>query len=169
MSNITFTESGMIFRFPAKDCFHIEKSSTYLSISSYVKICECIVRKNNSIIFIEAKSSFARKQSKDDFKKNVKDICDKFYNSILLYAGLLIGRPYNDYSTIPENLQIPNIREKKIKIYLIISNFEIGWVKEIDEVINQELTSLKRVFCISDIKVINDSMASKHGLIEKAS
>ena len=101
---ISFVESGMTFSFADSDVFQIEKSPTYLDLQNGIKVCECIAADSAKaqIFLIEAKSSFSNPQNNlEHFSSNVSDITEKFINSLLLYYGLLLKRPYKTFSELP--------------------------------------------------------------------
>jgi hypothetical protein len=53
-----FEESGMMFSFPEEDIYRIEKSEFLASVQ--MKACECIVKRDNKILLLEAKRSSPR-------------------------------------------------------------------------------------------------------------
>lgn len=92
MSALRFAESRMVFSWDEADCLRIEKSETYTHLGSGVKICEFVANDSGVILFVEAKSSFSSPANPGDFAANIEEICDKFRDSLLLFAGMLLGR-----------------------------------------------------------------------------
>ena len=165
MPDITFSESGMTFCYPDTDLFRIEESPTYESLGRKVKICEAIVAKSGKVILIEAKSSFSKPGNKEDFRKNIEDIYEKFLYSLLLYTGILIDRPYTKKTTISHKLSISAIKGSEIHCRLIIKGFKPEWLSPVNEAIQLRCHLLRRVFSIDSVLVIDDSRARKKGLI----
>lgn len=165
MTEYRFVESGMEFIFDESDCFHIERSETYREMSGGVKVCEAVVWNRNRILFIEAKSSFPKPGSQENFQQNLSVVCEKFLHSVLLYAGLAVGRPYSRASTLPVNLSVKALKTSPMIFYLIINGFKEEWIVNIHDAVNKKCAALKKVFKIDYITVINDRTARKYGLI----
>jgi len=155
-------ESNMDFKFEEANIFHIEKSGVYQQVGKNVKICEFIVKLKGKILFIEAKNSFSNPQ-KETFDKNIHDIYQKILNSLLLYSGILLGRPYKILEKLPENLN--SLKDKKLGLILIIKNHRKEWLIPIDDKLNSLFHSIKKVFLIDFFKVLNEETAEKYGLI----
>lgn len=171
---ITFVESGMTFLFTDSDIFQIEKCPTYLDIQKGTKVCECIVADSTKaqILLIEAKSSFSNPQNnKEHFSNNVSDITEKFINSLLLYYGLLLKRPYKTFSELPENLQLSTFVTKRHRIIpvLIINNFEKEWLPPVKEALNNKIKqySFSKILLLEDTQVLTKEMAIKLNIVQR--
>jgi hypothetical protein len=164
--NQDIEESGMTFSFNENDLFHIEKCATFSAMSQGVKIVEFIVNQSERLVFIEAKKS-SPKPDKDnvDFDIFITEIYEKFQNSLLLYIGLMLSRPFSTQSIIPKNHSINQLKHAKIQFYLIINGHKDEWLPPIDEALNLRLKAVKKCFAISSIKVLNDKMALNYNLI----
>ena len=74
------TESGM--NFVADNAFHIEKSYIYAGLGVGVKSVEFVRMIGNSLIFVEAKTSFPKPDGtpstddKERFRNSISDICE---------------------------------------------------------------------------------------------
>lgn len=169
MSTIRFSESKMDFSFAEEDCYRIEHSGSHLSLGKGVKICECVVRKGARLLFLEAKSSFAYLQNGYKFREELIEIQEKFVNSVLLYAGLLIDRPYRCSNPLPQNLKLESIRRAPLKCCLIIGRYEKEALKSVDEALNQDLSTFRKTFAVEEIKVISSETALKYGIIQRIS
>lgn len=165
MKMADFTESGMAFSFPEESCYKVEDSGTHKSLGTGIKICECIVKHNEKVLFIEAKTSFAKPGNKEGFSEGIQEIVEKFRNSILVYAGILVDRPYMEREELPSELTLVAVRRVPMKCYLLIKNHEKEWLPPVDEALNQALLSVRKTFAIADIKVMNAEMALKYHLI----
>jgi len=166
MSLVEFTESEMEFSYPEKDCYRIEHSRTYSALGSGVKICECVVRKDDRILFVEAKSSFAYAKEEGRFQKELADIQEKFMNTVQVYIGLLVDRPYSHSDTLPPGLMGDSVRKAPMKCYLIIRRYDGDALQSVDDALNQKLAAFRKTLAIEDIKVISAEKAQKHGLIK---
>ena len=170
---ISFVESGMTFSFPDSDVFQIEKSATYFALQNGTKVCECIVSDSSKaqILLIEAKSSFSNPQNNiEQFSNNVCDITEKFINSLLLYYGFLLNRPYKILSTLPENLKLENFLKKQNKIIpvLVINNFEKTWLPPVKEALNNRIKkfSFSKILLLEDMQVLTKEMAIKLRIVQ---
>lgn len=163
---MNFTESNMQFSFPDDDCFRIEHSPVHLELGEGIKICEAIVRINDSIVFIEAKSSFPRPGSGGKFPLRVSEAYDKFLNSILIYLGLQTQRPYTNNQIPAANLRVANSSNLRIKCYYIIHGFQRDWLPPVNDAISVSLSKVKKTLLIDSIMVINDAIARQHRLIQ---
>lgn len=171
---ISFVESGMTFSFADSDVFQIEKSPTYLDLQNGIKVCECIAADSAKaqIFLIEAKSSFSNPQNNlEHFSSNVSDITEKFINSLLLYYGLLLKRPYKTFSELPENLELTKFFSKQHKIIpvLIINNFEKAWLPPVKEALNNKIKqfSFSKILLLEDTQVLTKEMAIRLKIVQK--
>ena len=166
MSILRFTESKMVFSFDEADCFRIENSKTYETLGDGVKVCEFVSNNSGTIIFVEAKLSFSHPGNPGDFQADVDEIYQKFRNSLLLFAGILLGRPYRTAEQIPARLVIDSVRGAKCRCYLILNGHDDAWLVAVDDALNMRLAAIKRCFAVESVKVINEKIAQRHGLIQ---
>lgn len=165
MSDVEFIDSKMSFRFSSDDAFHIEKSKLVDSLG--IKICEVVVRKDNKLVFIEAKSSFSNPANPVPYKKNIDEIVEKFRCSWLVVIGLFAKRPYPITDSLPGNLQCKNAAHLPFSGVLILRDHPNDKLLEVDEAINQCFSKNERkLLCINSIKVINGEMAKRFGIIQ---
>jgi hypothetical protein len=166
MSALSFTESKMVFSWDEADCLRIEKSETYTHLGSSVKVCEFIANDSGIILFVEAKSSFSDPTNPGDFAANIEEICEKFRDSLLLFAGMLLGRPYRAVDPIPEHLGIDSLRGAKLRCFLIIHGHQNAWLGDVSDALNQRLGPISRAFAIDSVLAINECIALEHGLVK---
>jgi len=69
---VEFIDSGMVFSFPRCRVYRIE-NSTFIKKKQDVKPVECLCFHKDVLTFIEAKSSFPKPESNEDFEKNLPD------------------------------------------------------------------------------------------------
>ncbi len=169
MSKIEFKDSGMCFSFLESDCYRIEDSQTHKAVGDGIKICECLVKRKNSVLFIEAKTSFSNPRNHKDFASNIQEIVDKLHNSICIYLGLLCDRPFAKKDDLPLNLRPSAVKSSPFKCYLIIRNHQEDWLGSVDEALNIAMKHYKKIFAIEDIKVLNEKLALKYNLIQAIS
>lgn len=129
---------------------------------------EMICRKGNQLFFIEAKSSSPKPGDEVKFPEFISEICEKFTNSILLYSGMQLNRPYTTIETLPNNLSLLGTSNSiPINLTLIINGHEKEWLIPIHDKLNIALLALKKTFAIKNIKVINHETALRHKLIQR--
>ena len=161
------TESEMNFGpFDENDVLYIEKTVLYKKLGENVKIAEFIFKKNNSIVFVEAKSSAPNPggDSADDFVTYIEKISQKLNNafSLLLSAKLNI---VNDSKQETEKfIQLEEIANKKIAFRLVIRNTRKEYLRPIQDALQKKLLAQSKIFNI-DVKVINDEIAKQYKLI----
>lgn len=84
----------MKFSFEEDNVYRIEKSSLLGNLQ--LKATECVVSMNDKLVFIEAKTSAPRPQTKEDFDSYISDITEKFADSIIKSASRHGGRDVID-------------------------------------------------------------------------
>ncbi|MDR1532706.1 MAG: hypothetical protein LBS62_11105 [Clostridiales bacterium] len=119
-------ESGM--RFIAADTFHIEKSAAYMGLGSGIKSVEFVRRKNETLLFAEAKTTFPNPdKSEERFDAASGDIADKFVHSLNLYASIALGLRPDDISAT-DNLSDKNAA---ITLVLVIREHKPEWCEQV--------------------------------------
>lgn len=156
----TICESGMAII--ADNAFHIERSDCYAKIGKDVKSVELIRCIKDSLVFIEAKSSFPKPtESVINFQSEIDEICDKFIHSLNLFASIAIG--VNEQS-------LPDVEltdKLFLKFILIINGFEQRWCAPIGKALTNKL---RESVCIAkiwkpEVFAINRETAAKRNLI----
>ena len=167
MNTTTVPESGMVFTFPTVDILRIEICSTAATIGPSVKIVEMIVIHNHHLYFIEAKSSSPHPGSAAKLDEYVQDIYEKFRNSLIIFAGLLVNRPFKQTTPLPSSFTPTTLAKIPIHFCLIINGHEEEWLPPLSDAFNmrQDLAAINKCFVIKSTIVLNDTMARKYGLI----
>ena len=165
-------ESGMKFgEFDDKDLFRIETSELYKALGEGIKTVEFILkRKNQQIIFLEAKTSCPNEQNKLEseekarkFKEYFCDISDKFHDSLQIYLACLLNC-YEDLSEIGSSLkETKNFGKKKLKFVLVIKNAKIEWLAGPQAILENKLKSLCKIWN-AEVVVLNEMLAKQHHL-----
>ena len=96
----------MVFSFPDEDVYRIEKSPLLAEVQ--LKATECVVSRQNAILFIEAKSSSPRPQPEDKFDKFIDEITDKFTHSLTFYNAAFLR---HDGEEMPTHVKNVDLRE----------------------------------------------------------
>lgn len=158
-------ESGMRFQFNEKYYYSIEEDSFYNKITSkhQAKICDFITIKNNELLLIEAKSSAPK--NKEELTVYSNEIYKKFYDSLIIYIGVINDRKNTLSTTIGREMKDYKHIKKGIKLILIINNIPKNAIIEIKNVFEKVFRKLKYLFSIESIIVINDQQAKSKGFI----
>ena len=125
---VVINESNMRFgEYNEDDVFYIEKSSQYQSglMPNGVKSCEFILKKEDTLYFIEAKGSCPNQitadtpaEKKVKYNEYIAGVIDKMRDSLALYANILLNR--YDSSGIPNGVLEKDLSDKKIKLVLVV-------------------------------------------------
>jgi hypothetical protein len=156
-------ESGMLFA--ADNTFRIEKSTLYTHMSAGIRSVEFIRIMDNTLLFIEAKTSFANPENPDDgnyanFLLSVNEICEKFIHSLNMYASVKAGVAGE---LLPDSFIPP---EKVTLVFvLVIKNHEQDWCKGIEVKLRQALPPYLCKIWRPEVYVMNHETARKWHLI----
>lgn len=166
---VIINESDMHFgEYSEEDVFHIEKSDQYQNNlrSNGVKSCEFILKKADTLYFVEAKSSCPNqitadspKEKREKYDEYIADIIDKMRHSLALYANILLKR--HDATGIPNNFLETDLSTKQIKLVLVVKNAEEMWLMPLKDKLNKELKREAKIWKFTDFYVINEERARK--------
>ena len=153
---VTFEESNMIFSFPDENVYRIEKSPLLAEVQ--LKATECVVRKQDIILFIEAKSSTPRPQTEDKFVKFIGEITDKFAHSLTFYHAAILR---HGGENMPKNLKEVNLSDVHYSFVLVIYGHKIEWLPPLMDALRSSLRNTLKLWNIPDVavKVMNERMA----------
>ncbi|GHV21613.1 hypothetical protein AGMMS49959_11040 [Planctomycetales bacterium] len=158
-----FPEEGMSgMRFIRDDAFHIKISSAYRSVGEGIKSVEFIRKKDDALLFVEAKTSFANPQnpeSMDKFNSEINDICDKYLHSLNWLASVRMGV---NRDKLPDCFSVAG--EISLVLVLVIRTFKTEWCKPINAKLQQKLPSYFRKIWRPKIFVVSYDYAIKQGL-----
>lgn len=165
--SVTILESGLHFgEFEETNLFQTEKSSIYKSLGESIKSVEFILmHKDNSIIFIEAKSGSPQPYNQVDFDKFIDEIYCKFSHSIDLFFSIILKRLNDIESEIPNCFKEAEYSTVKIKLILIINGHEILWLAPISDALTRKLKMQIKTWRL-DLKVMNHKLADEYGLLK---
>ena len=171
---VVINESDMRFgEYSEEDVFYIEKSTQYENKlwPNGVKSCEFILKRDNTLYFIEAKTSCPNQitaESSEEKRKKynayIADITDKMRHSLALYANILLKR--HDAAGVPNNLLEMDLSAKRIKLVLVVKNAEKVWLPPLKEKLDKKMKQEAKIWKFSDFYVINEESArNKHFII----
>lgn len=165
---VQIKESNMIFGdFEEDKIFEIEKSKLYNKIGNGIKVVEFILlRDENELNFIEAKSSSPRptKQNNIRFNEFIEEISDKFIHSFNLFYSTILKR-HKDYREMNNNFFELDNSQIKLKFILVIKGHEIEWLLPISDALKRKL-SYQNTIWKSEVVVMNDKVANKYNLVK---
>ncbi len=177
MSDAFITESGMTFGPHAEGYrFDIEQSATIRLLNKQAKTNEGIkpvefllLRMDNgkpTIWIIEAKSSAPQPKSQDDFSQYVKDIKEKFSNSLDVFMALYLKR-HSTYAELSEVFCALDMAKVDFRLALIINGFEKAWLPPLQDAFSKALKTTVKVWALApaSVVVMNADMACAYGLI----
>lgn len=171
---VVINESDMRFgEYSEEDVFYIEKSTQYENKlkPNGVKSCEFILKRDNTLYFIEAKTSCpnqitaeSSEEKRNKYNAYIADITDKMRHSLALYANILLKR--HDAAGVPNNLLEMDLSAKRIKLVLVVKNAEKVWLPPLKEKLDKKMKQEAKIWKFSDFYVINEESArNKHFII----
>lgn len=171
---VVINESDMCFgEYSEENVFYIEKSTQYENKlkPNGVKSCEFILKRANTLYFIEAKTSCPNQitadsleEKKTKYDEYIKGIKEKMLHSLALYANILLKR--HDTAGVPNNLLETDLSAKQIKLVLVVKNAEKVWLAPLKEKLDKELKQEAKIWKFTDFYVINEESArNKHFII----
>lgn len=148
--------------------FLIEKSKVLHTLQN-VMVCECVSLVNDRLCLIEAKSSAPSPRNKEDFEGFIREISQKFTDTLLFFNALCMGR--HEKGNLNENIpaSLTNDLRKDYAFYLIVHGHREDWMQNIQDALKLELHHVLNAWGISDtnLKAMNHDTAVRMRLIEK--
>lgn len=159
---IRIKESGIEFGpFSKDDFFAIEEALQQKKLSSKgVCSVEFVVKNNNSLIFLEAKTSIPR--DSDIF---FTEITEKFEHSLIVLVNALLKR--NDLQNdLPANFTVNDSSLQSIKLLLVIKSVPSDYLQQLTDKLRKALKDVSVLWSIKpqNIQLINEERAVKHNL-----
>jgi hypothetical protein len=158
-------ESGM--EFISDNSYHLEKSQAFASVNdgkSGIKSVEFIRKKNDMLLFVEAKTTFPHPESAETperFDEEIGDICDKFIHSLNLYSSIKIGVTENYLPDVFDSLE-----KISLMLVLVVRNHKDVWCKPIKSGLEQRLPYYFRKIWKPTVLVLNFGLAKEFHLID---
>lgn len=170
---VIINESDMRFgEYAEEDVFHIEKCDQYQKslMPNGVKSCEFILKRANTLCFVEAKTSCPNQitaetpeEKREKYHAYIADITDKMRHSLALYANILLKR--HNVAGIPDGFLETDLSEKEIKLILVIKNAKDDWLIPLKEKLDKELKRESKIWKFTEFYVINEERARRKKFI----
>lgn len=170
---VRIRESDMCFgEYSKEEVFPIEAySQSHRGLASNgVKSCEFILKRADSLYFVEAKSSCPNQISADSTEEKrrkyhayIADITDKMRHSLTLYASILLNR--HDAEGVPEGFLGTDLAAQKMKLVLVVKNARESWLVPLKEKLEKELKWEAKIWNLTGFYVINEEQARKKHLV----
>lgn len=170
---VVIPESNMQFgEYSEEQVFHLEKSGQYVEKlkSNGIKSCEFILRRDNRLFFVEAKSSCPNQitadtpeEKKIKYDAYIRDIVLKMRHSLTLYSNILFQR--YDTDGVPEMLRQTDLSGLQIILVLVVKNAEKEWLIPFQDVFRRELKDEIKIWKVFSFIVINEAAARAKHLI----
>jgi len=167
-------ESGMTFGpYPDGHYFHIEKSLTYQNIRDHgVRIAEFLLlrfqeNKPTAVWIVEAKSSSPHPITRPNFDSFIREIREKFTNTLSLYLAMHLKR-HKDTDELPEPFKALNLSTADFRLVLVVNAHKEDWLGHLKDAVVKALHPVIKTWALDPLAVIvlNDSMARKCGLVD---
>ncbi|HFC12719.1 MAG TPA: hypothetical protein ENJ56_07735 [Anaerolineae bacterium] len=156
MPDVTIIESNLEFVFDADRVFLPEREDFYKKFQG-VKICDMIyLRQDDRLLIMEVKSS-----SPQNLQAYVKEIRQKFNDSLLIYAATWAKRSNTQTNSLPELLQTADALQRKIQLVLIVKNLQRAHLPPLQNKLRKECKSLTSLFSLEQTLVFNVAYASQ--------
>ena len=168
---VLIPESGIVFgSFSDESCYQIESSPACESLGEGIKLVEfALARKENSLWFIEAKSSIpAYKENPKKHEKYFSNIEQKFINSLTLIFMGCLGRQPMIQAELPPGLQDLDWHCLNIHLRLVIPDVPKKFLPPLQEKFRNTLSRTLKTWNIAqpNVKVVNKEMARREELIQ---
>lgn len=170
---IIIPESDMQFgEYEEEQVFHLEKSNQYEEKlkSNGIKSCEFILRRDNKLYFVEAKTSCPRQiiadtseEKREKYNEYIQDIALKMRHSLTLYSNILLERYTKE--GVPELLREKNMSNLEIRLVLVVKNAEKEWLIPFQDVFRKVLRDELRIWKIPSFSIINEATAREKRFI----
>jgi len=176
MSTITIQESGLTFGpFDPTYCFPVESSKTYAAIKNDgVKMAEFLWIKSEGqrcrVWIVEAKSSSPRPGNQQPFDQFIGELKDKLINGLSLGMAAVLGRHPDSEAELPQAFKALDLGSAEFLLLVVINGHADDWLPPLDDALNAALRSTIKTWALgaNSVKVINDRMAKRYGLIAAA-
>lgn len=161
-------ESGMRIPYQDDACYMIEKSPVVAKLSG-VKIVEFIQSNRTAeVVMLEAKTSAPKPTNKEDYDEYIKDICEKFQNSMLLLNAAKMKRHPKLFDELPQPLKDVNYKDANYLLYFVIKNSKDDWIRNLSDDLRRQLHPFLKCWNVPDgnFIVVNEGMAQHIGIVE---
>lgn len=141
------------------DSFYKQMSSKYGS-----KDVDFIIKRDNKLLFIEAKKSSPKK-----LEEYINEIVTKFTDSLIIFIGILFDRRNTKSTVITEQMNQTGHLKNDIQFILIIKDAEKSHLIPIRIALHNKLRKLIQMFSIeNNVIVINENQAVSKNFLENS-
>lgn len=161
-------ESGMKIIYEETSAFFIEKSKIVNRLQG-VKIVEFVEADGKDHIkMIEAKTSSPQQTNAKHYSSYIREIIQKFQNSILLINAAKLGRRKSLFEEFPQPLKEIDYAKAHYRLFLIIKKCKDEWLPPLADDLRIHLHPFLKCWGIADedFKVINEDFAKTLKLIK---
>ncbi len=161
-------ESGMKIPYQDDACYMIEKSALVARLQG-VKIVEFVQANGRAkVVMVEAKTSAPHPTNKGDYDVYLKEIREKFQNSISLLNAARLKRHEEIFAELPQPLKDVDFKKATYRLYFVIKESKDDWIISLSDDLRRQLHPFLKSWNIPDVNfvVANEGMAKKLGVVE---
>ena len=152
--------------------FKLETCPTMSSLG--VKTCDFLIFKKErspfKLFIIEAKSSAPLPidigGDPERWDKFIQDIYEKLLNSLLVFVGLKVERPYHEISELPPHIKDAQLSILPIIPCLVLRDHPDYALPPVSDALKSKFNPIVKSFALDPPIVINSALAIKYGLVE---
>ena len=154
-------------------CFYKMETSAVMA-SLGIKTCDFLIlraaKSPQELFIIEAKSSAPRPGpgGGDPVRWDafIQEIYEKLLNSLLVFLGLKVHRPYHEFSELPSHMKNVSLSDLSITPCLVLRDHPDYALPPVSDALKSKLDPVVKSFTLKPPVVINSTLAIKYGLIE---
>ena len=161
-------ESGMRIPYQDDSCYMIEKSALVARLQG-VKIVEFVQANGKAkVVMVEAKTSAPQPTNKGDYDEYLKEIREKFQNSISLLNAARLKRQEGIFEELPQPLKDVDYKKANYWLYFVIKESKEDWVVNLKDDLRKQLHPFLKSWNIPDVNFIvaNEDTARRLGVVE---
>ena len=161
-------ESGMRIPYEDEACYMIEKSPRVTKLQG-VKIVEFVQANGRKKVFmVEAKTSAPQPANKGDYDEYIREIREKFQNSISILNAARLKIREEVFNELPQPLKDVDYKRANYWLYFVIKNSKEDWIMNLSNDLRQQMHPFLKSWNIPDANfvVVNEDMARTLGVVE---
>ncbi len=139
------------------DSFYVKMSSDYGT-----KDVDFIIKRENKLLFIEAKTSSPR-----ELKDYINEIVVKFIDSLFIFTGIILNRNNTQSSIITPEMNKVSHLKGSMQLVLIIKNAEKLHLRPIRDLLQSKLRKIIKMYSLeTTIIVMNEAQSRGKNFIQ---
>ena len=161
-------ESGMRIPYQEDACYMIEKSALVARLQG-VKIVEFVQAHGKlKVVMVEAKTTAPQPASKVDYDEYLKEIREKFQNSISILNAARLKRREDIFDELPQPLKDVDYKKASYWLYFVIKESKDDWIINLSNDLHRQLHPFLKSWNIPDANLVvaNEGMARRLGVVE---